>query len=192
MMNERTILLVDDEENIIRSLSRLLRREGYRILTARNALEGLGRLRNDKVDLVIADYKMPGMDGVEFLKAVKTKYPEIARIILTGYEDSRIAISAINEGEVYRFVTKPWNGDELKITIKQALEHHDLLHEARILLKKARKQSSLLTELEREYPGITKRPESLEDAYFVPEEDLSISPEELMERYFPEEKGSGK
>jgi len=189
MTYRHTILLVDDEEHVLRSLSRLLRREGYNILTANNALDGLVILRDNAVNLVVSDQEMPGLGGIEFLKTIKVRYPEIIRIILTGQGDTLTAISAINEGEVYRFLTKPWDGDELKITIRQALEHHDLLQEVRILVNGIKEQSSLLNRLEREHPGITKSPERLGDAYYISEDDLSMSLEGLMKKYFPDEEG---
>ena len=188
MKKTHNILLVDDEGNILLSLKRILRNEEYEVLTAQNALEGLGILRDNPINLVISDMKMPGMDGVEFLKTVRIKYPGIVRIILTGHGDVKAAVSAINEGEVYRFLLKPWNNDELKITIKQALEYHDLLKEIKGLLKGVDRQASFLRKLEKQYPGITKGPESPDDVFAISEDELSMSVEELMDKYFPEEK----
>ena len=188
MAHKHTVLLVDDEENVLRALSRLIRKDGYNILTANNPLEALGVLHDNQVDLIISDQTMPGIKGLDFLKTVKTKYPETVRILLTGNSDTAMAITAINEGEVYRFLTKPWDGDEIKITIKQALQHHDLLQELKGVLKTANKQSSLLNALEAQHPGITKGAEgSSEEAYYISEEDLSTSLEELTGKYFSQE-----
>ena len=131
MTHKHTILLVDDEEYVLHSMSRLLRKEGYSILTATNAIEALAILKENPVALIISDQTMPGIKGIDLLKTIKARYPETVRIILTGNADDNMIITAINEGEVYRFLTKPWNGDELKLTIKHALEHHDLLQQVK-------------------------------------------------------------
>ncbi len=120
-----TLLLVDDEENVLHSLKRLLHQEGYTILTASNGEEGLEKLESTPVALVISDQRMPGKSGVDFLRLVKERWPETVRIMLTGYADIEAAIAAINSGEVFRFITKPWNEGEIKEVIRQALERYD-------------------------------------------------------------------
>lgn len=128
-MNDRshTILCVDDEENILNSLKRLLRREPYRLLTARNGAEGLKIFEQNQVHLVITDQRMPGMSGIEFLAKVRAKYPDVLRIILTGYTDVDSITESINKGHIYKFFLKPWNDQTLKLEIKQALEQYDLI-----------------------------------------------------------------
>src|SRR4030042_375317 len=106
-----TVLLVDDEANVLRSLERTLRNEEYAILTAGSAAEALDILETMPVDLIISDLGMPGMNGFELLKTVKGKYPAVARIILTGQSDTPTVLRAINEGEVFRFFTKPWDNE---------------------------------------------------------------------------------
>ena len=93
------------------------------------------------IDLVISDYRMPEITGVELLKKVKEKYPATIRIILSGYADINSVVSAINEGQIYRFCHKPWDNDNLKITVRQSLEYHDLQKENRILMRKIQKQN---------------------------------------------------
>jgi len=127
-MGEPTrILFVDDEQNVLRSLTRLFLDDPYEVLTAPSGAEGLLILeRCGTVPVVIADYRMPGMNGVEFLGEVRKGWPETVRIVLSGYADTDAIISAINEGQIYRFVAKPWNDAELRVTIANALELYDL------------------------------------------------------------------
>ncbi len=136
---KRSILLVDDEANILGSLRRLLRREKYELLTATSAEEGLKILEQKEVNLIISDQRMPGMQGVEFLKKAMELYPDTIRIILSGYTDVDTVTAAINEGRVYQFILKPWNDEELKITIKGALEQYKLQVENKRLIEKMRK-----------------------------------------------------
>ena len=114
------LLLVDDEESVRAALKRLLRRDGHRILTAANAEEGFALLASNAVGVVVADQRMPGMTGVEFLSRVKDLYPHTVRVVLSGYTDLKSVTDAINRGAVYRFFSKPWNDDELRSEIKQA------------------------------------------------------------------------
>jgi len=120
------ILLVDDEENILSSLKRLLRKEPYRLLLARSAEEGMKKLAETKVQLIISDYRMPGKNGLVFLEEAKHIHPDSIRILLSGYADAGAVVSAVNEGEIYKFLSKPWNDDELKITIKKAIEKFEM------------------------------------------------------------------
>jgi len=124
-----TILLVDDEANILSALRRLLRPAGYRILTAESAAEALDLLDTDPVDLVISDMRMPGMDGATFLTRVREQWPRTLRILLTGYADMEATIAAINQGEIYRYVAKPWNDHDLKLLVGDALEMRRLAQE---------------------------------------------------------------
>lgn len=125
-MSEKTVLFVDDEEPIVRSLQRALRREPYRILTATSGAQGLEILETQTVQLVVSDQRMPGMTGSEFLKIVSERYPDAVRVILSGYAEAHVIVDAINGGGVYRFLAKPWDDAELKMQIRQCLEHHDL------------------------------------------------------------------
>jgi len=125
-----SILLVDDEENILSSLRRLFRREPYKVALANSAEEGIEKLRTgERFQLIISDYRMPGKTGVEFLKEAKEMCPDSIRIILSGYADIGAIISAVNEGEVYKFLTKPWDDNDLKITVRRALEQYQLASE---------------------------------------------------------------
>ena len=123
---DHVVLCVDDEENILRSLKRLLRHEGYRLLTASSGAEGLRLLEENPVHLVISDQRMPAMSGAEFLAEVKERYPDTIRICLTGYTDVDSITDSINKGHIYKFMLKPWNDQGLKLEIRQALDQYDL------------------------------------------------------------------
>jgi len=125
----RTLLLVDDEENILSALKRLLRRSGYHILTARSAHEGLERLAQSEVDVIVSDQRMPGMTGVEFLRRAKSLYPHTVRIVLSGYTELQSIIDAVNEGAIYRFLTKPWDDELLRAHIAEAFRQKELADE---------------------------------------------------------------
>lgn len=126
---ERTLLCIDDEPNILNALKRLLRKEDFRLLTAGSGKAGLQILAENEVHVVVSDQRMPEMNGTEFLKEVKAAYPDIIRIILTGYTDVDSISEAINEGHLYKFFLKPWNDQNLKLEIRQAMEQYDLMQD---------------------------------------------------------------
>ena len=130
---QRTILLVDDEENILASLRRLLRRDGYRILAANSGAAGLELLAENEVDVIISDQRMPNMTGVEFLRRVKTIHPQTIRMVLSGYTELQSITDAINEGAIYKFLTKPWEDDLLRANIEEAFRYKELADENRQL-----------------------------------------------------------
>jgi sensor histidine kinase YesM len=114
-----TILYVDDEINNLISFRATFRRE-YKVLTAQNGQEGLQVLRNNEVHLVLSDQRMPGMTGVQFLEKVNQEYPETIRMIITGFSDIDAVIGSINRGGVYRYISKPWDEREMRVTIENA------------------------------------------------------------------------
>jgi diguanylate cyclase (GGDEF)-like protein/PAS domain S-box-containing protein len=126
---EQTLLLLDDEENILRALSRVLRRDGYQILVARSAQDAFALLAKHDVHVILSDQRMPEMNGTEFLRRVKDLYPNTVRIVLSGYTDLKSVTDAINQGAIYKFLTKPWDDKELRSTIAQAFQHHDLVRQ---------------------------------------------------------------
>lgn len=150
-----TILIVDDEENILNALKRLFRKENYQILTSKSGEEGLKILDEQEVDLIISDLKMPFMNGVEFLSKAKEKDPSALRIMLTGHADLQSVLDAIDKGQVYRFLLKPWDDEELRMSIKHAIDFHRLQKENKALAQTVKKQNIILSELEKEHPGIT-------------------------------------
>lgn len=117
---QQTLLLLDDEENILRSLTRLLRRDGYKILMATRAQDAFEILAKHDVQVVLSDQRMPEMNGTEFLRRVKDLYPNTVRIVLSGYTDLKSVTDAINEGAIYKFLTKPWDDDQLRQSIAEA------------------------------------------------------------------------
>ena len=123
---QRTLLLVDDEENIVSSLKRLFRRDGYRILTAGSGAEALKVLAANDVTVILSDQRMPGMTGVEFLRQAKVLCPDSVRMTLSGYTDLQSIIDAVNEGAVYKFLTKPWDDARLREHVAQAFEQFEL------------------------------------------------------------------
>jgi diguanylate cyclase (GGDEF)-like protein/PAS domain S-box-containing protein len=135
---QRTLLLVDDEPNVLASLKRLLRRDGYQILTADGGVRGLELLAKNPVDIIVSDQRMPGMTGVEFLRQAKALYPKTIRIVLSGYTELKSVTDAINEGAVYRFLTKPWDDDQLRAFIEDAFRHKELADENEQLTLKIR------------------------------------------------------
>lgn len=150
------VLFVDDEPSMTDALRRSLRGEPYDILTAQSAADALEIIRTEQVDVVVSDERMPLTSGSELLAAVREESPDTVRIILTGHASLESAIRAINAGEVYRFLTKPCRELDLALTIRQALEHRQLLKELMRLRREVKAKRAMLEELERMQPGITK------------------------------------
>lgn len=157
------VMIVDDELGVLKALKRSLRREGWVLMTYTDPEQALAVASIETIDLVISDYRMPIMNGVTFLKEFKAIQPDCFRVVLSGQADMDAVLQAINEAEIYRFVTKPWNDAELKVTIERALNHREMLLENRRLADLVRKQKVQLdyqkTELDRleaECPGITQ------------------------------------
>jgi DNA-binding NtrC family response regulator len=171
-MTNPTVLIVDDEENILHALKRLFRRENYQIFTAASAEEGLAIMDREQVDLIISDLKMPGTNGVEFFAQAKGKKPEALRIMLTGHADLKSVIEAIDKGEIYRFLLKPWDDEELKLTIKQALEFYYLQKENQALAQTVNRQNAILQQLESENPGITSVKRDVDGSVIIDEGEI--------------------
>lgn len=128
-----TLLLVDDEDGVLSALRRLFRRDGYRILTARSGAEGLQRLDEEAVDVILSDQRMPGMSGVDFLRQAKQRYPDTVRMTLSGYAELQSIIDAVNEGAVVKFLIKPWDDDRLREHIAGAFRHKAMADDNRRL-----------------------------------------------------------
>lgn len=158
-MSEKSahLMLVDDEESIRSSLRRILRRD-YELSFAASAAEALTMLKTmeNRPDVIVSDHLMPEMTGLEFLKRCRLLYPDIGRVILTGQAEMQMVISAINEGAVLRFLTKPWDEDELKLTLYLVVEQ---VQNARIATQ-AKMAPTLAQheehELESAHPGLTQ------------------------------------
>ncbi len=150
------VLIVDDEPEVIDVMRRFLQMEQYDVLTAASGEDALGILAEEVIDVVISDEWMSGMSGSKFLGVVRREYPDTIRILLTGHADLETAIRAINDGEIYRFFTKPCNFGELTVTLRQAIQQKDFQTETKHLLLAYRHQSALVKQVERRHPGITK------------------------------------
>ncbi len=149
-MNRRhTLLVVDDEPDVVQSVHDLLRLD-YRVLGATRAPDGLRLMEEEEVHIVMSDQRMPGMSGVEFLSRIRRQHPLAVRLIFTGYADLRAIIDAINQGHVYRYITKPWDPDELQATIRQAADHYDLVAERVRLVKELQEKNQALEQANRE------------------------------------------
>ncbi len=141
------LLLVDDEENILKSIRRVLRRGDWEIETALDAEAGLELVERFRPAVVISDFRMPGMNGVDFLSRVKERLPRTQRIMLTGQADQQSIEEAINRSEIFRFVSKPWSDSHLVLTVKSAFEQHALLEENERLYRVTQEQNEQLRDL---------------------------------------------
>jgi putative nucleotidyltransferase with HDIG domain len=146
-MQAHTVLFVDDEPNILRAIQRILRNENMTVLTATSAEEALNLLSHTEVHAVISDQDMPGANGVELLSRVRDHHPAIIRMMLTGFTAMDVAVDAINRGEIFRLITKPWNDEELKTILRQAYDHYDLKQEIRRLNQVTRSQNFSLQDM---------------------------------------------
>ncbi len=142
-----TMLFVDDEVNILSSLKRLFRPYGYRILTAESGAQGLEIMKREVVHLVVSDMRMPGMSGVQFLEQVRTKWPETVRMLLTGHTEIGATIDAINKGQIYRYISKPWQDSDIIPTIRHALHQQMLEREKQRLEELTYEQNEQLKDL---------------------------------------------
>jgi DNA-binding NtrC family response regulator len=155
-MHLHSILIVDDEHMILKAIQRVLRHENYNLLTTDSPQDGLRLLEGRDFDLVISDHNMPHMTGLDFLQRVKADHPGMLTIMLTGQKEIEVAVQAINHAGVYKFIMKPWDDDDLKITIRRALESLDLVRERDTLNDRIKERDAILRNLERTHPGITQ------------------------------------
>lgn len=146
-MSGYTILIVDDEINILNALYRVFRKEGYEILKTDNPIEAIEILKGHKIHLIISDYRMPEMDGVTFLREAMKLQPDAIRMVLSGYAESSAIISAINDGGIYKFITKPWEDDLLRVEVRHALERYELEHLNSRLLEDVKRRNEVLKDV---------------------------------------------
>ena len=150
------ILLVDDEPEILFSLRGLLRRE-FDLHTAQGGAEALEVLRRQPVHVIMSDQRMPEMTGVELLRRARAECPEAIRIIFTGYADIKAVVDAINEGQIYRYLTKPWDPDELVALLHQACDHYQQIAERKQLLRDLKRHLTRCRDVLR---GLVGQPEA--------------------------------
>ena len=144
------ILFVDDEANILSALKRLFHSSGFKLLTAESAAAGLEILASEPVDLIVSDMRMPGMNGAQFLAQAKIQCPDTQRILLTGYAEMDAAVSAINDGGIYRYLQKPWEEDDLRLAIQHALEQQQLKRQTARLTEMVQEQNVQLARFNHE------------------------------------------
>lgn len=169
MIKKQTILVVDDDELFLEFIQRMLSDDSINIITATSGKQGLEILKKQEVSMVLSEYRMPLMDGLEFLGKVKIIYPEVLTVILTAQADIELVIKAINDVGVYKFILKPLDDTELKIMIKSALESLQVIKERDIRIQKVKSHEAMVKDLEKKYPGITKV-ERDEDGYILTNE----------------------
>ncbi len=167
------VLIVDDEDSVRSALRRTLRKEKYKLFFASSAAEALELLRNERVDLVISDHLMPEVTGIELLKRCRLLYPDMGRVVLTGQAEIETVVMAINDGEVYRFLRKPWDDDEVKLTVHLALRQVMLERENKRLLQLLESQARYIKQLEGEHPGIASVKRDSTGAILIDDDELA-------------------
>ncbi len=172
MDTRAVILVVDDEEFVLNALERSLRLDGHEVITCGDPVQALALLKEREVDVIISDHLMPQMKGLDFLREAKSLRPRAIRILLTGHADLQLALRAINEGEVYRFFTKPWDDETLRLDVRLALESRRLRDENARLSEQVDRQAAILRDLEARYPGISSVRRSETGAVIIDEQDL--------------------
>ncbi|NML59904.1 EAL domain-containing protein [Massilia sp. RP-1-19] len=156
---QRTLLLVDDEPNILSALKRLIRSAGYKVLTASSGIEGLDVLAQNEVDVIVSDQRMPGMTGVDFLRSVKQLYPDTVRIVLSGFTELTSVTDAVNEGAIYKFLTKPWDDVQLRGHIEEGFAHKEMADENRRLGLEVRTANHGLAQANRQLEAVLRKQE---------------------------------
>lgn len=172
------ILLVDDEVNVLSALTRALFDEPYQVTCAQSGEEALELIEKIPFKLVVSDERMIGMQGSELLAILKNTHPDTLRILLTGHATLEAAMKAVNQGEIYRFFTKPWNDTDLKFAIRSAIERYDLEAENRRLLATVKNQAMEIKVLEKRYPGISRVEKDELGSFVLP--DLSEAEIRMM------------
>lgn len=175
-----TVLFVDDEPDILKSLRRLARRMGYKAVIANGGKEGLDVLAEKEVDIIVSDMRMPKMTGAEFLEAAAERHPHSMRILLTGYSDIESAVAAVNNGKIFRYLNKPWDDDSLKQVLDQAMKIGSLAREKARLQALTQAQNEELADLNQSLEArVQERTRQLEAAA----SQLSQANSELKENY---------
>lgn len=157
---DRTLLLVDDEDNITASLVRLLRQDGYQVLTANSARSALEILEKHTAGVVLTDQRMPEMSGVELLSQIKTLYPDTVRLVLSGYADLESVTEAVNRGAIYKYLTKPWDNEMLRANVHEAFRHYELTQERAQLAKEIQAANEQLSRINLELADLVAQKDS--------------------------------
>ena len=179
-MEQQTILFVDDEENVLYTLRRMFKREPYRVIVAGSGRQALEMIQlGERPSVIVSDQRMPEMTGAEFLEETAAVLPDSIRIMLTGYSDINGAMDAINRGGVYRYILKPWDDADLRLTVRDAVERYELVRQNQALTQELKEKNRALeklnTNLERK---VEERTRKLREAY---EENLALT-EQLRQK----------
>ncbi len=150
-----SVLIVDDEDAIRVALGRILAADGYEVHAASRGADALVLLDKMPIDLLLTDYNMPGMNGVDLAEKVLQVHPDVIRIILTVADDFAVVKEAINRAQIYRFLSKPWDASDLRLTVRSACEQRRLERENAAQQRVISRQQALLDSLENQHPGIT-------------------------------------
>ena len=145
MTTRNRILIIDDEQIVLVALSETLKREGYQIVALANPLEGIALLQQQSFSVILTDQQMPQLTGLEFLAHAKQRQPDATRILITAVLSLSVAIDAINKGEIYRFIVKPWLREELLVTVKNAVQRFDLIRSNAALYEATRQLNAELS-----------------------------------------------
>lgn len=167
-MSLHTILCVDDEPNVLKALRRLLRRDAYEVVTCESGKQAMEALDQCAPEVIISDQRMPEMTGTEFFAQVKDRHPDSIRVVLSGYADAASILESINRGHIFRFLTKPWNDDELRDAVRQCVRQYEIgLENRRLMAHIAEQNAKLLSLNEKLEDVISMRTRSLQFAQDV-------------------------
>lgn len=166
------VMLVDDDPTSLLTVQSILAAEGYQVTGTSDSAAASDRVGAPDYDILIADYKMPGVDGLTLVRRSKLLRPDAMRLMLTGVGDYEVALAAINQAEVYRFMTKPVDEVELRINVRLASEHLSLVREVQRLRREMDERDRLLARLEAHSPGITQTHRRADGAIVLDDSDL--------------------
>ncbi len=174
-----TVIIVDDEAPIRKALKRVLKFEPYNVVDFGNPQEALDYVREHPAHLVISDHTMPGMLGIDLMRKIRLLRPNTIRVMLTGNANLDMAMQAINDGAIYRFLTKPWDNNDLLLAVRLGLRHYETESENRRLLALVKKHQAVLDDLERQQPGVTGLKKNAEGAIVIDDDDIEAALAEL-------------
>jgi DNA-binding NtrC family response regulator len=166
------IMLVDDDPLVLMTLKRALAAEGHQVVATNDPRKVVGMLATDPADVLISDLDMPGLSGLALLAQVRQEHPAVVRILLTGAATLNSALDAINKGEVFRYLTKPWRSDELRTAIGDAAARAKEERLIAIVASADQRRAGLLAAIEEAFPGVT-RVERVEGAYVVEADNVA-------------------
>ena len=174
-----TVLIVDDEAPIRKAIKRVLKYETYNIVDTGDPLEAVEIVKRQPVHLIVSDHTMPKMLGIDLLRKVRLLQPDTIRIILTGNADLDMAMQAINEGAIYRFLTKPWDNSDLLLALRMGLRQYEIEERNRKLLALVKKHRDVLSKLEKQQPGVTGLKRRDDGAIVIEDADIEEAMREL-------------